>query len=88
MKLSVERKILSKQKMKFFLIFSILLLATLGASQHLSLLRQVSGSLMFAIKTIRCRRSGFDSQASQIRHRAVNGSPPLRRFLGAALPMR
>ena len=29
---------------------------------------------------------GFNSQAGQIGHSVANGSPPLRRFFGAALP--
>ena len=31
---------------------------------------------------------GFNSQAGQIGHTITNGSPPLRRFFGAALPRR
>ena len=31
---------------------------------------------------------GLNSQDSQIRHTAANGSPPLRRLFGAALPRR
>ena len=31
---------------------------------------------------------GLNSQAGQVRHSVANGSQPLRRFFGAALPKR
>ena len=40
------------------------------------------------LPTIDVEGLGFNSQAGRIGHTVANGSPPLRRFFGAALPMR